>query len=88
MSLANIITLFRLAIVPVIFYLIFQETIIASIIALVLLMLAVLSDILDGSLARKRKEVTRLGSLLDPFVDKILMYSLLFAFSLHNLFWF
>lgn len=88
MSLANTITLFRLALFPIIFYLLFQESSTASLIALVLLLLAILSDVLDGYLARKRKEITRLGSFLDPFVDKIMVYGLLFAFFLQNLFWF
>lgn len=38
-----------------------------------LFLLAALMDFLDGFLARKRKEVTRLGTLLDPAADKILI---------------
>lgn len=87
MSLANIITLFRVATVPIILYLLFQESATASIIAIILLMLAVLSDTLDGYFARKRKEATRRGSFLDPFADKILIYGLLLAFFLQGLFW-
>ncbi|MDO8656381.1 MAG: CDP-alcohol phosphatidyltransferase family protein [Nanoarchaeota archaeon] len=88
MSLANTITLFRLAMAPLIFYLLFQESTLASGIALLLFVAAVLSDVLDGYIARKRNEITRLGSFLDPFADKILLYSLLLAFFLQNLFWF
>ncbi len=88
MSLANTITLFRLILFPIIFYLLFQESSAASLLAIILLLLAILSDVLDGYFARKRKEITRMGSFLDPFVDKILVYGLLFAFFLQNLFWF
>jgi CDP-diacylglycerol---glycerol-3-phosphate 3-phosphatidyltransferase len=38
-----------------------------------LFLLAALMDFLDGFLARRRKQVTRLGTLLDPAADKILM---------------
>jgi CDP-diacylglycerol---glycerol-3-phosphate 3-phosphatidyltransferase len=38
-----------------------------------LFLLAALMDFLDGFLARRRKQVTRLGTLLDPAADKILI---------------
>jgi cardiolipin synthase len=41
--------------------------------ALALLFLAGLSDALDGPLARRRQEVTRLGARLDPIADKVLL---------------
>ena len=39
----------------------------------VLFIVAGLSDILDGYLARSRNQVTSLGRILDPFVDKVLI---------------
>ena len=38
-----------------------------------LFLLAALMDFLDGYIARRRQEVTRLGTLLDPAADKILL---------------
>ncbi|MCS7316506.1 MAG: CDP-alcohol phosphatidyltransferase family protein [Bryobacterales bacterium] len=41
--------------------------------ALILLLLAGVSDVLDGVLARRRRQVTRLGAYLDPVADKLLL---------------
>jgi len=41
--------------------------------AFVLFVVAALSDILDGYLARRQDQVTAFGRILDPFVDKILV---------------
>jgi len=42
-------------------------------IALVLFLIMAFSDAYDGYVARKKKQVTRLGSFLDPMADKLLM---------------
>jgi Phosphatidylglycerophosphate synthase len=74
---ANYITLFR-------FLLIFLT--VPSILnqhhklAFLLILLGALSDWLDGDTARKRNEVSKLGILLDPFVDKVFVLSCLSAY--------
>uniref|UniRef100_A0A7C5SW34 CDP-diacylglycerol--glycerol-3-phosphate 3-phosphatidyltransferase n=1 Tax=Thermocrinis ruber TaxID=75906 RepID=A0A7C5SW34_9AQUI len=74
---ANYITLFR-------FLLIFLT--VPSILnqhhklALLLILLGALSDWLDGDTARKRSEVSKLGVILDPFVDKVFVLSCLSAY--------
>ena len=86
MNIANLIALFRILILPVIAYLIYQETATALFWAIILLILAIISDIVDGYVARKRNEVTKIGSFLDPFADKILALGLLLVFVLRGTF--
>jgi CDP-diacylglycerol--glycerol-3-phosphate 3-phosphatidyltransferase len=43
-----------------------------DIIALVIFLIATATDFLDGYLARKRGQITKLGTLLDPVADKLL----------------
>lgn len=87
MNLANLISILRIAFLPFIILLIYRETILASLLALFFLILALISDIADGYVARMRKEVTKVGSFLDPFADKILITGLLFIFVIRGSFW-
>lgn len=48
---------------------------------LLLFAVAAVTDWLDGYLARKRNQVTSLGRILDPFVDKVLVCGAFVLFS-------
>lgn len=73
MTLATWLTVLRLALVPV-FALAFRAPLAQQqVFASVVLALAGLTDILDGRLARSRKEESLAGRLLDPLADKLVV---------------
>ena len=81
MNLPNKLTVLRMVLIPfvMLFYLAtFIPYGIGKIVALVIFIVAALTDLLDGKIARKRNLVTNLGKFLDPIADKILTASVLF----------
>jgi phosphatidylglycerophosphate synthase len=74
LTLANIITLLRLLLlIPALYFLLHDQ----RWLALSFLGAVLLGDMLDGALARLRNEVSALGKILDPAVDKIVFVSVL-----------
>jgi len=71
LNLPNLITLSRLGLAVVLFWLIYVEGFWIS--AAVLFVVAAATDAIDGYVARKYGQVTTLGRILDPFVDKIIV---------------
>ena len=85
MNLPTLIAVGRaLATVPVC-ALLASATPVADGLALSLFVVAVLSDVADGALARARREVTPLGAAIDPFADKVLIVGTLAALSVRGL---
>jgi len=76
-SLPNLLTLGRIAAIPVIVALLFLDGAAARWGALVLYLAACATDWLDGWLARARGEVSPLGRFLDPIADKLLVAAIL-----------
>lgn len=69
-TLPNKITIVRL-VLAVIFFILLSFELFA--ISFYVFIIAVLSDFLDGYLARRNKEMTDFGRIADPFVDKIIV---------------
>lgn len=76
-TLPNVLTLARIALAPVIALLPFIEGYWPKVIAFVIFVIAACSDIVDGYLARSRKQVSDVGKLLDPVADKLLLIATL-----------
>ena len=73
----NFLTLSRIAAVPVIMVLLMFDNRVSTLIAASLFSLASVTDYFDGYLARTRGLVSRLGKILDPLADKLLVSSTL-----------
>ena len=73
LNLPNILTLTRIAAVPVVVALLMFESKENSFWAAVVFSIAAITDWLDGYLARKWQIVTVLGKFLDPLADKLIV---------------
>lgn len=72
-NLPNILTISRIAVIPLIFISIYITTFAWSMFAAVLFAIASITDYFDGYLARARNETSAFGRLLDPIADKLLV---------------
>ncbi len=73
MNIPNQLTLLRILLIPVfvlVFYMSFAWN---NIIACLIFILAAITDILDGYLARKLNQTSSLGAFLDPVADKLMV---------------
>ncbi len=72
-NLANRITILRIILIPL-FILFLKSTLrYKEIVAAAIFIILASSDALDGYIARKRKQITSFGSLIDPVADKLLV---------------
>lgn len=82
-QLPNLITLVRIALVPLVLWLLLAhwDSVTGRLLALIAFVLAAATDGLDGGLARKFSIESSLGKLLDPIADKFLLGGTLVALS-------
>jgi CDP-diacylglycerol--glycerol-3-phosphate 3-phosphatidyltransferase len=76
-NLPNLLTFFRILVIPLFVVLLRDPGRTESIIAGAMFFLACWSDFLDGYLARRRGIITPLGKLLDPLADKLIVMAAL-----------
>jgi CDP-diacylglycerol---glycerol-3-phosphate 3-phosphatidyltransferase len=80
MNLPNKLTISRFVLTIAFLAVMFSQMPYHRTIALVLFVLASISDLLDGQIARRRNLITNFGILMDPLADKILVCSAFIAF--------
>ena len=73
----NLLTLFRILLIPVLAAALLSGIESGDIVAAIVFAIASFTDALDGWIARRNKDVTTFGKLMDPLADKLLVTSAL-----------
>ncbi len=73
----NLLTLFRILLIPVLAAALLSGIESGDIVAAIVFAVASFTDALDGWIARRNKDVTTFGKLMDPLADKLLVTSAL-----------
>ncbi|MBP3337700.1 MAG: CDP-diacylglycerol--glycerol-3-phosphate 3-phosphatidyltransferase [Clostridia bacterium] len=81
MSIPNILTVLRLILVPV-FAVVFHFEGEAKVASAIIFMVASITDVLDGYIARKFNMSTKIGQLLDPLADKLMQLTAIVCLTL------
>ena len=76
-TLPNLLSIFRIALVPLLVYFLTYSDPASSAWAAAIFLLGAVTDYLDGYLARRNQSVSDLGKLLDPIADKVFVVAAL-----------
>ena len=83
LKIPNILTIGRIIIVPIFVLTFYLPGLLGDLIPFFIFVLASFTDFLDGVLARLYKEESKLGELLDPIADKIIVAAALVLSLIH-----
>jgi len=84
LKIPNILTIGRIILVPIFVFAFYLPGILGDLIPLIIFLLASFTDFLDGLLARLYKEESKLGELLDPIADKIIVAAALILLVMND----
>jgi cardiolipin synthase (CMP-forming) len=84
MNIPNLITMVRFLLIPVFVYFFFSENQYSIEIAVAVFILSGITDTLDGYIARRYNQITKLGIVLDPLADKIMLITVLASVTISN----
>lgn len=82
LTVPNVLSFIRLGLVPVFLALVIAGQDMA---ALIILIFSSLSDYLDGVIARRFGQITRLGQLLDPAADRLFIFAALIGLAVRDI---
>lgn len=81
MNLPNLLTIMRMFLIPI-FLIVFYSHIDNSLIySILVFILSGITDVLDGYIARKNNLITKLGIVLDPLADKLMLSTVLICLA-------
>lgn len=83
LTVPNLLTVFRMVLIPVFVTLLFYQR---FVLALAVFVVAGMTDGLDGLLARRFKQESQLGTILDPIADKLMMVTAFVVLSMRSIF--
>lgn len=81
MNLPNKITIMRIFLIPIYLLVFYSSMENRILISGLIFLLAGISDLVDGYIARKYDLTTDLGAVLDPFADKLMSFAVLISFT-------
>ncbi len=82
MTVPNILTVFRIFLTPFFIFFLFNDSDLSGTFALIIFVVASITDAYDGHYARKYNVVSESGKFLDPLADKILVSSAFISFAI------
>lgn len=84
MNIPNILTIFRILLIPIFIAIFFSNNANSLLLAVLIFLLAGLTDVLDGYIARKYNLITKWGTVMDPLADKLMLLTVLTCLVIKN----
>lgn len=81
MNIPNVLTILRILLIPVYLFFFYSSLENNVLFAGIIFILAGISDVLDGYIARKYDLTSDLGAVLDPVADKLMTFAILITFT-------
>lgn len=84
MNIPNILSIIRLGLIPLFIFLFFSAYTNSLIYAIIIFLISGITDVLDGYIARKFNLITKLGTVLDPLADKLMLITVLLCLGIKS----